>query len=606
MNTASNISYPYFSLGLTARGKRPLQSITPYLKYFGTPKYNDKFLDGKKPKDTHQVLRQIAKIIRECTPQTAAFARAVIGGANTKTTCKKLYDWLYKHIQYTEDENGIEQLREPIRTVADAVHGVDCDCYSIFISCVLHNLHIPHNLRVIELDEKGYYQHIYVIVPLSTNADLSPYHYPQDHIVIDPVMDTFNKEPEHITHYFDYVMLPVQRLDGLNRSHKHIGKAMKGGHLGAITTANTSHQLISLRKKISADHNLWSAKGYDVVNTIKAIDYLLTYWNTPYRKQAIEVVAYQQHLILPASLGAVDMNALTNNLSSGGVVSPTSITNPNQLPPPGESLAKAGVQAATGDYVGAAISAAKAAFASAKWKDVRPGERQKDGWGKRQPNIPFKFKLWGDVWEFTNEWNDDRLSKGYWLKRAGQKWDVAKYLWFANGRLYKQAYLAPWEDQWKAGAIVSWGSTHQRGGSDSVNLGQGAEPQPLHMSGLDIIEIEGLTPSAWLQKQGVKTSPAANPQSTIDINQVQFPPGTTINPGGSTNLLKNSNPFSNGSGVQAYVPGSTTNVSTNTGNDTKPKTSGAATYIGIGLGVAALAAAAYYAANRAKKNKKAA
>lgn len=489
-----NITYilPYRKIGFVASKKRKLKDITPYLKYFEKAKHRDKFFDGKRPKNTYQVLDLIASMVRECDYQTEAFAKAVIDQGNISDTCKKLYYWLYEHIQYHEDEPDIEQLSEPNRAIENALKGIDCDCYSIFISCVLSNLKIPHTLRVVELKHKGYYQHIYVIVPLKKNANTKPYTFPSQHITIDPVMDEYNKEPDRITNYYDYTMLPVQRLDGLGDSQP-----------GQIDRQYNMLQL--MHSDLMADPVKWKEMGYSVSNTLQAIEYLLQYWYTPNRDTAIDIVRRQLgQLNFIYSLSG--LNDLVASATSGQPFNLSQIINTtnsgSQTSSQGGYILNTAANVATGNYAAAISNAASFVRSLFNSKDNRPGEREKDGWGKKQPNIPVTFKLWGDTWEFTTEWNDDRLSKGYWIKRNGVKWDVAKYIWVENGRLFKQNYLAPWENTWTSGSIISWGQNHRPGGvQDFKEYGQGSEPQPKHLTGLDLTVVDGQPIADWNKSQ---------------------------------------------------------------------------------------------------------
>ncbi|MBS1633223.1 MAG: hypothetical protein JST10_11700, partial [Bacteroidetes bacterium] len=88
------------------------------------------------PKVVHQTLYQTEKISR------------LLRGSSLEETCSNIWHFVYRHINYKKDEEGYEQIRSPARSWHDRKKGVDCDCYSVFISSILTNLGIDHKLRI--------------------------------------------------------------------------------------------------------------------------------------------------------------------------------------------------------------------------------------------------------------------------------------------------------------------------------------------------------------------------------------------------------------------------------------------------------------------------
>ena len=99
---------------------------------------------------------------------------------------------VFSHLQYKPDDPVNEELRRPKRAWADRVTGVDCDCYSIFIGSILSNLNIPFALRMVKINNKPYFQHVYVVVPKSGKRN--ELESRSSYFVVDPVLDTFNEE----------------------------------------------------------------------------------------------------------------------------------------------------------------------------------------------------------------------------------------------------------------------------------------------------------------------------------------------------------------------------------------------------------------------------
>ncbi|MBR8536711.1 hypothetical protein KDU71_14135 [Carboxylicivirga sediminis] len=150
---------------------------------------------------------------------------SMLQGDNMKASCKNIFDFSYKYLQYHKDEDGTEQLRTPARSWLDGQMrfkqkgiksaGIDCDDYSIFVGSLLKNLGIPFKLRITKYDGKKNFQHIYVIVPALGDSE--------DEIVIDPVLSKFDYQKPYSFEQSNFDMSPVQMaglkgIDGLTGS----------------------------------------------------------------------------------------------------------------------------------------------------------------------------------------------------------------------------------------------------------------------------------------------------------------------------------------------------------------------------------------------------
>jgi hypothetical protein len=159
------------------------------------------------------------KLIREALPktlwQTEKIAK-VLKGRTLEETCSNIWHFVYNHIQYKRDEDGVEQVRSPRRTWWDRKTGVDCDCYTVFILSILSSLKIPCLARVTKYPKKfpevPRWQHVYPIVPRSGHYD--DYLDDRDHyIVIDCVKDNYDDEQPYLES-IDYDMR-LDYLDGI-------------------------------------------------------------------------------------------------------------------------------------------------------------------------------------------------------------------------------------------------------------------------------------------------------------------------------------------------------------------------------------------------------
>jgi hypothetical protein len=196
------------TLGLTASSKRTIKSGAQYAPYFNVDEVKGNEVELMANGDVFDTLKQMDKIVRNTLPQTKAIA-AKLKGDTLRKTCENIWNFLYSHVQYKKDNPLREQLRTPLRAWKDRKSGVDCDCYSIFISSVLTNLGIPHAFRMAGYN--GDYQHVYVVVPKSgkTTDDRSSYY------VIDPVVNTFDYEVPPNKKY-NYAMAKVTMLNGFS------------------------------------------------------------------------------------------------------------------------------------------------------------------------------------------------------------------------------------------------------------------------------------------------------------------------------------------------------------------------------------------------------
>ncbi len=154
----------------------------------------------------------------------------IIKGKTLYETCNRIWDFVYNHITYEKDAHSKEQVRSPRRTWADRASGVDCDCYTTFISSILTNMRIPHVLRITKY-KQDHFQHIYPIVPTGNGK----------YITLDCVVNAFDYE-EPYSQKKDYTM-DLEYLDGINDDQffegledDNMGELGKGKILKKLTT----------------------------------------------------------------------------------------------------------------------------------------------------------------------------------------------------------------------------------------------------------------------------------------------------------------------------------------------------------------------------------
>ena len=210
-------------LGMVANGKRSIRSGSQYNRFFnlGSLESDEVQLMEGTVMDTVGLMK---KIVAQYNGQTKSIAQQ-LKGPNREATARNIWNFLYNHVQYTKDHPTREQLRTPLRTWADRKRGVDCDCYSIFISSVLTNLGIPHAFRIAKYE--GDWQHVYVVVP-KQGTNYSSYY------TIDPVVDRFDYEVAP-TDKKDYTM-KVTMLNGIGACPTNSEKAEQSRPINFVST----------------------------------------------------------------------------------------------------------------------------------------------------------------------------------------------------------------------------------------------------------------------------------------------------------------------------------------------------------------------------------
>jgi hypothetical protein len=201
---------------MKSNGKRRIRSGEEFDHLI--PKATGKDHRVKGYADVEDTLKLIRKTVPQTLWQTRAIAK-VLKGKTLEDTCSNIWHFVYNHIQYKRDKDGVEQIRSPRRTWSERFSGVDCDCYSEFISSILSNLGIPHVLRITKYPQEPpdipRWQHIYPIVPITGRLDGTLSGRGQ-YIVMDCVKDDFDDEQPFLEHK-DYDMR-LDYLDGLEGS----------------------------------------------------------------------------------------------------------------------------------------------------------------------------------------------------------------------------------------------------------------------------------------------------------------------------------------------------------------------------------------------------
>lgn len=106
---------------------------------------------------------------------------------------KKVFWYIDSVTDYKYDDEGREQVKTPDRFLLKDKNG-DCDDYATNWKAILNNVGVEAWFKIVDYEDDGYWDHIYVIVPLKGT---------DEYITLDNVAGkfrkTFNVEVEHKT-----------------------------------------------------------------------------------------------------------------------------------------------------------------------------------------------------------------------------------------------------------------------------------------------------------------------------------------------------------------------------------------------------------------------
>lgn len=191
---------------MEANHKRHIKSGAEFNHLF--PKPIGEEVEIKRDADVSATVAFIPQVVLETLHDTNKISK-LLKGNTLDETCSNIWHFVYNHIQYAKDKDGVEQIRRPARAWYDRTRGVDCDCYTVFISSILTNLEIPHTYRITKYKNRSYFQHIYPIVPTSNG----------NYITIDCVVNEYNYE-EPYTEKKDTAM-KLHYLNGIDNEQNN-------------------------------------------------------------------------------------------------------------------------------------------------------------------------------------------------------------------------------------------------------------------------------------------------------------------------------------------------------------------------------------------------
>jgi hypothetical protein len=273
-----------FHIESISSGYRPIRDGRQFNQFFGVPDEKDRVIieDGEVD-DTVELMKKVVWKYLSDTKKISEYLK----GRTLRETCENIWNFLYNHIQYKLDKRGLEQLRRPARSWAERSTGIDCDCFSIFVSSILTNLQIPHKFRIARYD-LDVFQHVYVIVPDESG---------KDYYIIDCVLSQFNFEKQ-FTEKKDFTMslngINVAVLSGTVPNVMELVNDLEGiENLGADSE---QERLQAIYAHLVKTRNLVAGRPHLVQDVdyppafLKMLDYAIANWNTPNREKALAIL----------------------------------------------------------------------------------------------------------------------------------------------------------------------------------------------------------------------------------------------------------------------------------------------------------------------------
>lgn len=263
------------------------------------PEWNESIVRRNATVD--ETVAEMRKLIKRCAWQTKEISQR-LQGKNIYETCSNIWNFLFKHIKYKEDDAGKEQLRTPaLSWYLRTKRGIDCDDFSIFAGTILYNLKIPFYLRIARYKGKDYFQHVYVTVPKTQKS----------YITIDAVLDEYDAEKEPIQTK-DFLVMENSNLNGIDISvlgdigddvYNELSGILNGDDFGGLDGLDD----ISEEEGLNAVYNhLVRSRNFvrrypnfirQVENPqvfLGMLDYAIGYWNTDKRDEALGILEEQE------------------------------------------------------------------------------------------------------------------------------------------------------------------------------------------------------------------------------------------------------------------------------------------------------------------------
>jgi hypothetical protein len=263
------------------------------------PEWNESIVRRNATVD--ETVLEMKRLIKKSAWQTKDLAQR-LQGKNIYDTCSNIWNFLFKHIKYREDDAGKEQLRTPaLSWYLRRKRGIDCDDFSIFAGTILYNLHIPFYLRIARYAGKDYFQHVYVTIPKTQ----------KNYIIIDAVLDEYDAEKEPIQTK-DFLVMENSNLNGIDISvlgdigddvYNELSGILNGddfagldglGDISEEEGLNAVYNHLVRTRNFVRRHPNFIRQVENPQVFLGMLDYAIGYWNTDKRDDALGILEEQE------------------------------------------------------------------------------------------------------------------------------------------------------------------------------------------------------------------------------------------------------------------------------------------------------------------------
>lgn len=283
------------SLGVTAL-QNPNRAIKDGKEYeYLVPPPDGKETVVRRGATVDETLREMVKLI-EATSWQAREVAKLLKGKTLKESARNVWNWLFDHFRYREDDPGEEQLRTFSKSFSQRrTRGIDCDDFTIAAASLLREMNYPNYLIAARYARKNYFQHVYSGV--AGNGEK---------IIIDAVLDEFNKEKEPAETKIYKVMansmdgIDVTVLSGMDETAlDELAGIVFGSDFEDVfrlegidedkTMEAIYNHLVKTRNAVAANPKLIEQTD-DPQTFLKMLDYAIKYWHTDKRDEALRIL----------------------------------------------------------------------------------------------------------------------------------------------------------------------------------------------------------------------------------------------------------------------------------------------------------------------------
>lgn len=149
----------------------------------------------------------IIKQMQNAHYENSGYAKQIANtfrGSNNLQTCKNVFNWIKKNIQYRIEPAHLQSTKSIQRLISDG-YG-DCKHYSGFFAAILTALGLKNKYRFVSFNSSNIPTHVYVVAYDENNRE----------ILCDAVLDDFNTQKPYRHKIDKSMMVHLSGIDGID------------------------------------------------------------------------------------------------------------------------------------------------------------------------------------------------------------------------------------------------------------------------------------------------------------------------------------------------------------------------------------------------------